>query len=316
MRAVLASLLVAGCGPTAMRPRDTSPSVEAPRVPALDDGDPFTPGALSIAPSFSTLQYSPWAGAAMQESVLLHGFSADSSIFAHCREADWVPRFTRACWLLDSSSGKSTRVVVSKEDYGGGHSGADASLAPHLAPLGIPAKGGSFRYGDLALSWSASNAPDDRGPRDLTFRFREKKSGVELAIAKFHGPQDLRVFPRDARLSPDGAHLALVVYVIGGPPVTTAAQLVSVHARASETYQAAGEASGDLVLLQKAVRADRTRAAAWYALARAYGVQRDQRVRDALEQSITREPSLGARARADGAFAALRTERWFALLTK
>lgn len=210
MMRVLLSMLLCACGPGARNAATVAPPVG---------------GALRIEPAFSTMQYSAWAGASMWEATIAHGWTADSSTFVHCRAADWVTgRFTRGCMFVDAATNKTVRTIVSDEDYGAGHGARDESLGRVLDPLGFPTKPGLFRYADqVSLSWTA-------GDKELELFFVNDASKKRVSIASFHAEH---LFPRDALISPNGDHLAIVVSHVGGPPLRTLSQVVSVD-RAKE----------------------------------------------------------------------------------
>jgi hypothetical protein len=214
--AFAAMTMIAGCtAPAAPTAKVAAPSPPPPAVHLAP---------LRVRPAFSTLQYSGWAGASIWEGLLAHGWTADSSLFVHCRAADWLPkRFTRGCFLIDPARNKIARTLVSTEDYGGGHGLRDASLAKELEPLGFPAKPGMLREGDaVSLVWEAKGD----GPNELDFFLENDATKKRAPLESFRGTH---VFPRDAQMSPDGRYLALIVSVVDGPPMGTLSSVIAVE---------------------------------------------------------------------------------------
>lgn len=288
---------------------------DTPRVPALRGEAQFVAGPLRIVPDFGTRTFDYWAGIGVQIGVLDHGWIADSSRFVHCRRADWVAYIKRACWLLDARTGKTDRVLMSRDRFDGGHSGPDLSLAPILGPLGFKAAPGRFAYADVAkLVWEVP-VEGVNGARVVEFYLEHPKTKTRTAIATFRGPGQTGVYPNKAMLSPDGRSLALVVTVYERQGlVTTAVKLVDVDARVADLLVAAADSTGDAGLLESALRIDASRARVWHALARALASEAPGRARDALERAVALEPAIGGALAEDAAFARFREESWFRAL--
>lgn len=214
--------------PASARATSPSPQVKS-SGPARPAAPTFSPGPLRVDPAFSAV-VSGWAGISMFENLISSGFSADSRLFANCHVARQKV-LTKACDLIDADHHVAKRVVSTK-DYGDGHSARhDPVLQKVLGPLGVPAPEGTWRYSrDLAVTW---NRPSDK---KLTVSLREATTRVETQIARFVRTDRMRLLPDRMVLSPDGRRLAVVVYVIGGPPLSTDAQLIEVDRAASRAY--------------------------------------------------------------------------------
>ncbi len=244
--------LLAACAspPSPVTPEPPPRSAPEPAAPLPVH---FAPGPLVVEPALPA-RLEGWAGIGMFQNLVSSGFSADGKLFANCHVAQDQKLFTKTCELLDQDH-HVARAVTSAADYGDGHpSKDDPEIAKQLDPLGVPAPEGSFRYAeDLLVSWTA---PSDK---ELRFSLREKTTAVETPIAAFES--EMHLAPQRVVVSPDGHRLAIVVYVIGGPPLTTDAKLVDADASAARAYAGAADAAPPSSALARRLRA-RARAAA------------------------------------------------------
>jgi hypothetical protein len=229
LRIGFACLALAACTPASRPIAPEAPAATAER-PAPDAPLPvhFAPGPLAVEPPLP-VHVDGWPGMSLFENLISFGFTADGKLFANCHPGNGLHK---TCDLLDADH-HVARTVSSSVDYGDSHpSKDDPEIAKQLAPLGVPAPEGEFRYAeDLLVSWTA---PSDK---ELRFFLREKTTGVQTPIATFES--EMRLAPHRVVVSPDGHRLAIVVYVVGGPPLTTDAQLVDADAAASAAYESA-----------------------------------------------------------------------------
>jgi hypothetical protein len=166
----------------------------------------------------------------MHANLVSYGFSADSKVFANCHVDRQSTVFTKGCDLLHLDTGR-TEHVTSTEDYGDGHpASGDATIRRALDPLGVPARAGPWRAPNVELTWTVHEAPPAQMPDTLVFSLRDTASGKTAEIARFDkATEGFWVYPGDAIVSPDGAKLALVVTVVGGPPLFTDVKIVDVQ---------------------------------------------------------------------------------------
>jgi hypothetical protein len=204
----------------------------------------FKPGPLRVEPPLPA-ELEGWAGISLFENLISSGFSADSKLFASCH-AEQTKVFGKACELLDRDDHVARRVV-SSVDYGDGRpSTSDPELNRVLAPLGVPAAQAPFRYAeDLSLVWVRPN------PSEVRFALREATTRVETPLAVFQRSDRREVIPQRVVISPDGRRLAIVVYVVAGPPLTTAARIVELDRAASEAYARAGKSASSKAALSR-----------------------------------------------------------------
>lgn len=212
-----------------------------PRVSLRDAPSPrrataFSPGPLRVEPAFSG-HVSGWAGIAMFQNLISSGFSRNSKLFANCHVAG-AKIFTKACDLIDRKRHVARRIV-SNVDYGDGHSPKnDPVLRRVLGPLGVPAPQGKWRYaGDLVVTWKQPSE------KRIDVSLRERSTGVQVVLASFQRSDRMLLVPDRIAVSPNGRRLAIVVYVVGGPPLTTDAQVIDADHPASEAYARAAQAA-------------------------------------------------------------------------
>jgi hypothetical protein len=235
--AALCLLAGAACStappPIAPEPATSAPPRDAP-PPAR--GPAFSPGPLRVEPAFSGT-VSGWAGVSMFQNLISSGFSRDSRLFANCHVAN-ATVFTKACDLIDRDQ-HVARSVVSNVDYGDGHSAAhDPVLQKVLGPLGVPAPQGTWRYAaDLVVAWRQPN------PKEIDVALLENSTQTETPIASFKRSDRMLLVPDRVVLAPNGRRLAIVVYIVGGPPLTTDADLVDADRAASAAYARAADAA-------------------------------------------------------------------------
>jgi hypothetical protein len=190
-----ASLLVllAACG---------APAKPAPAPPAA-----HTDVWLQIEPAFDTLAWDGWAGVSQYTDLVGYGFSPDSTQFASCHPD--LEKSGGVCDFLDTATGKVTKTVPVAD--------RDARRAL-LESLGITANPVIWDRAEK-LTWTAEKTGDI--PDQLDFFLGDRK------VATFDAPSGMAVYPDAALVSPDAAHLAIVVFDIGGPPLTTDVKIVA-----------------------------------------------------------------------------------------
>ena len=237
---MIRALVTLALGLSACTPAPASPPVLPDNTPVTPNEAPvhFVPGPLVVEPKLPA-EVSGWAGIGMYENLIASGFSADSKLFANCHVAEGQG-LQKTCELLDSGH-HVARSVTSSVDYGDGHpSKDDPEIQKQLAALGVPAAEALFRYAeDLVIVWET---PDES---ELDFALKEKATGVETPVARFQRDDGMNLAPERVVVSPNGHRLAFVSYVIGGPPLTTAAEIVDADAAAKKAYEhAAAAASG------------------------------------------------------------------------
>lgn len=222
-------------GPLAAEPQASKPPSLAPSAkpaPSALSKPAFTPGPLVVEPPFEG-EAGGWAGSTLFLNLISSGWSRDSKLFACCHVAADTQRFTKACELFDRDHHVAQRVV-SKLDYGAGQAHPrDPDLEGVLSPRGVPAPEGAWPHaGHLIATWMQPNE------HEIRVSLHELSTGVEVPIANLSSTHSTLV-PRRMVVSPDGQRLAIVAYLVRGPPLTTDAWLVESGPAAAEAYTAA-----------------------------------------------------------------------------
>lgn len=181
-----------------------------------------------------------WSGRSLYENLIEYGFTADSTGFVLCTKDPTAAVFTKGCDLIDVATGRVTRHMTSEESYGSGEPHAsDPAFAATFAELGFPAaRGVSPMASEFVLRWDhEGGAAADQPFEHLSFRLERAATRESRALAQIDATESaagLKVFPRDAVLSPDGRKLALVVDRVGAPPLLADVRIVDVQAAVLE----------------------------------------------------------------------------------